>query len=925
MKMRLRITAILAMITLVISTLTPVFAEIDIDKTSPDYDVSWVTAHKYTGKPVTEIPQELLEPDLRGGVRLEQPEGFDFRKPDIKYGTNRNVAQLKYMKVGKTGFYEYTIEQQNLGSQSIYSNTFVEIKPNRNYLVSVLMWTDFSRYTDANLNLGNGLCEGIVWLSAGIDKNAQGGVNLRKGFPDYTNGWTRFEFVCSTGLMEAGEATRLGFQTWQFNQGMPEGKIYIADFAVIELPEVTDYPIYKEGEGVTFRGSAGDLDMKVISGVETDNDITVTTTGTEYIFNKKESTITASQRIGLKRKVTSWKSDTPLKDLKIRSTTERECVISCPDVTFGVQMDGMVFLTPHKEDIRLTCTSEIAGMWNKFAFGFLVVSDGYGGFTVTPDLPEGTGKKCKYEIITKDLDFTQIPFTNTLPLVNGHQNEYMGHMTNAKAGWQIAWTISPGERLAISTFPPREYDWEQSFESTYRNMDWKSSTGGYSSYYDDLDLRYVVLFNAADRGYATEWGPHFTYNAHGAEFEAHIKAAKDAGVKTTTYAPAYFYFDKETPDQYITEITRLKNRYGLEGIYSDGTPSEHQWVTAYEESRMLRELFPDGVLTVHQTGNPANGGPPLSSPAHFIPAIDTYWTVTLKAESSGIEGPADPVIPLTLTQYNAANCYGLIKGDDWKYIDDEGNIVTVPSADQYILGLEYNARARLNSADDIFKNSYVPIIRKLKTLWQEKGDQPYFYEKYYQPKVRELTRDSLKKYGDIEALKLDLEAEEPLKDYAVTNTDVKVTGEGEDKVLTIRGTRTYDKGGIFKRMGSISGPLSLEYKFKVKERGNFEHIFNDNYDNVGVEMMFGEDGNFKVKNSGGNYVDICKYNRNEWYDVRVEINTDTRKYKIYLNDELAGGEMNLPETTFYFSELEFTNGGYGSVCELKDLKVLNKW
>lgn len=919
-KIWIRVSAMLvAMITL-ISIFAIAYGEEVVDKTSPDYDVSHESDHKFSGAKVGPIPEELKEPDLRGGTKVQLPEGFDFTKPGIAYGSNRNIAQLEWVDLGDgTGCYKYDIAAHHLTSQQVYSRTFSPIKPNRNYLISVLMWADFDR-----INSEGNTCEGLVNIAVG-DENQLGGVNLRMGTPDYTNGWQRFEYVASTGLMETAVSARLVFQTWNFNVGMPEGNIYIADFQLIELPELTDVPVYAEGEGVTFRGNSGSLGMKVENAVETDETITVTTNGAEYIFDKTNDTITANQRINLQRTVSSWHSDIPFKDLKIRSKTDTECVISCPDVTFGVQLDGMVFLTPHKRDIKLTCTSKIGGMWNRFAFGFLTVFDGYGGFTVTPDLPEGTGKLCNYEVLTENLDFTQLKFNNHLGLIDNKENPNFNFISNAKAGWQIAYTISPGERLAISTFPPREYDWENSFEMTYRNMDWKSVLTQYSDDYENFDVRVITIFNASDTGYAREYSPHWTYLAHEAGFKAQIKAAKEAGMQVITYAPAYFYFDKYSPDQYITEITRLKNTYGLDGIYSDGTPSEHQWVTAYEESRMLRELFPDGTLVVHHTGNPANGGPPLSSPAYFIPAIDTYWSATLKAESSAMIGLNDPAAAMTLSQYSAGNVVGICKGDAWYYVNENGENTRVPQADMDLMMLEYNGRARITLHDETFKTSYLTALRTLKKLWQEKGNEKNFYELYYLPKVRELTRDKLKKYGDLTAFKLDLNSENALSQVAVDKTVTNIKEENGEKSLEMRGGRYIEKGSLFKRMKAVSGPMSLSYKFKVNERGDFEHSFSDNFDNPGIGLMFGEDGKFKLKNKDGNYVNICKYNRNEWYEIKMKIDTDKREYSIYLNDMPVIENAELNENVFSFSEVEFTDGGYGSVCEIKDLEILDIW
>lgn len=158
------------------------------------------------------------------------------------------------------------------------------------------------------------------------------------------------------------------------------------------------------------------------------------------------------------------------------------------------------------------------------------------------------------------------------------------------------------------------------------------------------------------------------------------------------------------------------------------------------------------------------------------------------------------------------------------------------------------------------------------------------------------------------------------------NTKAEIVKENEENsYLQIKGTETYGAGSVFKRFTSVSGPMSVEYRFKAKERGNFEHKISDNYDNPGIELMFGEDGKIKLKNKAGNYVNIASYNKNKWYSVRFEIDTDKESYDLYLDGKKVKKQVQLDENVYKLSELEFTNGGYGCCCCLEDIKVLNKW
>lgn len=810
-------------------------------------------------------------------------------------------------------------------SQSVYTRpadrTVFDMKPNRNYLVSILLWTDWTV-----IGPDGSTREMIAELAAGTrdreDSPGAAQVTLRMGLPPYSGGWQRFEFVCSPGLMEVEGFFPL-LQSWQFDYGVDDNMICIADFSVAELPEETDYPIYEQNEGVTFRGTAGELDMRVESAEETDSAITVTTTGTVYVFDKKASTISASQRIGLQREVSSWKSSVDFADLSIHSTTDTECVISNAQVTFGVQMDGAVFLTPHGGDIRMECTSRISGLWNRLNYGFLTCIDDYGGFTVTPDLPEGTGKKCNFEVLTENLDFADIPLDNTRRLINDTEmHPSWNEISNARAGWQIAWTISPGERLAISTFPPREYDWEKSFHMTYENRNW-NSPDNYASRYNELNVNVATIFDVSDRGYAVEWTPFFSYNAHENDFKFQIERAKAVGMQAITYMPQYFFFNKYTPDDWVANLLRVKNRYGVDGIYSDGTSSEHQWVTAYEASRMGRQIFGDGTMIVHQTGISENGGAPLSSPAHYLPFLDTYWSGTLKTESLQYSDITPALLQYTVSQYNTSNIVGYAKGDGWKYVNADGELVTFPKDKWALVVLEANGRCRIETGSDYFKNTYVKYLRELEDLWKEKGDEPFFYEKYFAPRVRELIKPELEEFG--EQTELDM----PLADNAelgIYDTNADIVSDGDGAIMQLSGKRLYHANGeVIKRVAAISGEATVEYSFEVKERGTYCHSFTDVYGNYGAEIAFGADGKIKYKNSGGNWVNIGTYKRNTRYDVRLELDTDKDCYSLYLNDKLVKANLKLDANFHYFTQLRFTDGGYGSRCLLGNIKVTNKW
>ena len=66
-----------------------------------------------------------------------------------------------------------------------------------------------------------------------------------------------------------------------------------------------------------------------------------------------------------------------------------------------------------------------------------------------------------------------------------------------------------------------------------------------------------------------------------------------------------------------------------------------------------------------------------------------------------------------------------MKGDAWEGVSD---------LDKAMVMLLHNGRGQYRR----FPNEYFQVLQQLVRLWQEKGQEPGFYEKYYLPKVKEL-------------------------------------------------------------------------------------------------------------------------------------------------------------------------------------------
>lgn len=622
-----------------------------------------------------------------------------------------NVVDYNFVDLSNgTGCYKFSRKSGTTTGIAYFMNaSSFTVKPNRGYKLSALVYCDFDR-TDCEVNLG---------FSVFNENNKETLVDAFHGLPAKTNGWVRFETTLTTPF-DASTARFYGL-LHGFNEES-DGSFYLADVDMWELPETALTPL-SEGEGLTFGGSSGMYNMMVETPTVTAQTVTVKTNGARYSFNKQNNTITAEQIIGKNRTVAEIELNYSLSSLSVYSATEKEVILTTGSggISFGIQMDGLMLISPQGADATVKVTSKINGEWNRLHSGNLLTQDSIGGFTVNPAIPLNTGRTPRYSA-SSNVDFLNIK-NNT------------SFISSAKAGWNVTYTVSCGERLGVTVFPPREYDWANSFDSIYANVD-TDDTSVWQNYKSAHGVKYGVIFNATERAWGMSYGTTYTPKDE-TNFKAHISAAKSAEVVPTEYMSMYFW--DYSLDDYINEVARHKTEYGIEGVYTDGLPPL-DWLSAYEGIRRLREVFPNGCIIAHTTGQSANGGPPLAAADIYIPAIDSYCTFTLRGEQ--VEGDGkDWLYPRYVSSgYGTSNAYGILKGDSWKNGESEAD-----QTEQNLISLLYNGRAR--KTGDL--TPYREVLAKLEANYKANANSENFadyYEKCYLPYARRLVREKLSNY-----------------------------------------------------------------------------------------------------------------------------------------------------------------------------------
>ena len=660
----------------------------------------------------------LMKIETHGGTVVPIPD-FDLSKPGVKW--EQNGLRMDYEAIAGTPYGCYRLKLLDPTTYLVaLSVGGFKAKANRSYFVSALINTDFERTQPeqkgdyaTEINIGTTTLGRKYPHPEDLPQGGDypdTGMGLWSGVPNKSGGWVRWEFEYpNSPLAENG-------RPWLRFFGLrPETGFRIADLRIIEMPRKPLRPFGK-GQGVMFRGGPGRLPMRVESATQDGHVLSVQTTGARYDFDLRRNTIRAVQRLEKHRVMTQWQSSLPLRGLRVLSHTATECVLANDHLTLGVQCDGLMLLSPQQE-LALTLTSQIGGKWNRLIAGHLLAIDDWGGFTVNPAIPLGSGRTARVSVLTPGLDFM------------GRQND-THFVSSAASGWKVRWRLSPGERLGISTFPPRTYPWKKSFEM---NTALTFAGSPATIYEKELSPRYfdaIIPWDFAVRGYGMTFGPRYEVYDE-SRLREHVAAIQAQKMRALPYLSAYFYYSRD-PAEYTNELKRWKRAYGIDGFYSDGLP-DLNWLIAYEEIRMARELFPDGDIWLHTTGQGNNGGPPLALPDICCPFIDTYADATVRGEWLPFQGHDWPYIRYITSQFRTANTVGVPKGDRWNVPQMLQNDVTLLSN-----GRAWPSEGPYSKKGNSDWHAYIAKLRALQELWQAKGNEPDFYEKYYLPKAREL-------------------------------------------------------------------------------------------------------------------------------------------------------------------------------------------
>ena len=605
----------------------------------------------------------LLEPETHGGTVL-RPQDGDFRQRGVAFINDTSVPLAWAPVYDGVATYRLVIAGDGIDEADARPDFVgsIPLQPNRTYEVSLLIRADFPRATwEINAHL-----EGATSADADPDDDLLGG--RYGGMPAVTegpDGWERWTWRF-TPHWPTAQVLRPGFGIHEYGPGFDDAvQFEIADYAVVELPPF-DLAAFAPGDGVTFPGGPGALGMAV-TGVEENGPgdgtgvLAVTTTAARFAFDRAAGTLAVEQRLNGQRDL-ALVSGLDLAGLAVQTWDAGVAVLVGTGVTVGVQADGTAVISPYSE-LAATVESRLGGDFNRIARGDLFSMDDWGGFTANVHTPLGTGRAPRLQLQTPGLDFDGLP------------PDDLSTPAAAAPGWTARADVSPGERLFVSAFPTREYDWEGSFDFAWELVGFGEDIDP-ADYAGDVVSDYL-LWNVTQRAWGMSFGPRYEPR-EGIPVLPYAEAAEAAGKRWLIYGSQWFYFSRSA-ETFADEAMRWRDEFGMDGVYSDGL-AQDDWLSAYVLMRRLRgDVFPDGSLIIHDSF-PQSG----VAAAAFRPFIYGYATATYMAENAVVDAGAEWAWARYVTgQHSRANAFGVTKGDGWAGFE---------GVEKYLVGLVWGGR-----------------------------------------------------------------------------------------------------------------------------------------------------------------------------------------------------------------------------------------
>ncbi|MDO9528962.1 MAG: hypothetical protein Q7J27_07380 [Syntrophales bacterium] len=285
--------------------------------------------------------------------------------------------------------------------------------------------------------------------------------------------------------------------------------------------------------------------------------------------------------------------------------------------------------------------------------------------------------------------------------------------------WKIYYTLNSYCRFFLSIFPPRRFNYKQSFEDRIAHHG-SIAPEALQPFPSNREIEDAAKYTNIMVLHASIWQGNFTRSnrpvktpedcyanascscfdylpVNEQELVRVIRKAHSLGMRIIPYMSP-FYSTARGKD-FLDRVNDVLNKYNFDGVYYDGSSAD--MLCAYQLIRDTRALLKDKILYFHCTSDP------LMSTNIFCPFINTYADYVLRAEH--ITDFNDTYLRYVISGFNISNTINYVCYFDYpsSFIRKLVDKVLAVNA-RFYLGMPETGKERL------LKKVYFPKLNGLK-------------------------------------------------------------------------------------------------------------------------------------------------------------------------------------------------------------------
>ncbi|NJD04369.1 MAG: hypothetical protein FIA99_17635 [Ruminiclostridium sp.] len=386
--------------------------------------------------------------------------------------------------------------------------------------------------------------------------------------------------------------------------------------------------------------------MKLKSVQEDSQNIVVVTTGAKYIMDKTQGSIECWQMINCERLLAKFemKCRSSFIGFTIDHKDEASCILKSMYgeadnyIRIEINKDSLMYIySMHSFEIKLE--GVFKSQYHTQKNGSMLFIDQIGGIGAYP--------------------------------YKGNVNMEMVNLDQKE--WIISYDMSEYSRFFISVFPPREFNYSQSFEDRIYHRSSVTSDGNLSinPVPNDEELEYVRKYanilvlhetiwqgNRLKKGLGIStrkeliedaaWCCYDRIPFDEKELARTVRKAHSLGMRVIVYMSPFYSTAKGAA--YLESVKYVLDKYEVDGIYFDGNSMDI--VESYQRVRDVRKILGEKLFYIHCTSDPMN------SYNIYCPFIDTYADYILRAEH--VTKFSEHYLRYVISGYNISNAIGHI-------------------------------------------------------------------------------------------------------------------------------------------------------------------------------------------------------------------------------------------------------------------------